>query len=196
MKYLSLLKGLTWHYVAAAVITVGILHICAVFAAPELATGTAYQRLAATLPVNKMVLLPPITPSAQPLPFLTADGRYAMCRFETSKGPVAITAALPERGWTLALHSPDGENFYTATAQPGSRTEISLLLVPTEERFLDLGLELGTGSQQPQQQPEGEALKLSAREGVVVLRAPDRGIAYRPRMEGLLKRAECMQKSF
>lgn len=196
MKYLSLLKGLTWHYVAAAIITVGILHICAVFAAPELATATAYQRLAGTLPFNKMVLLPPITPGAQPLPFLTADGRYAMCRFETSKGPVAITAALPERGWTLALHTPDGENFYTATAQPGSRTEISLLLMPKEERFLDLGLELGTTPAPREQLQEGEALKLPAREGVVVLRAPDRGIAYRPRLEALLKRAECAQKSF
>lgn len=196
MKYLSLLKGLTWHYVAAAVITVGILHICSVFAAPEMATATAYHRLEATLPVNKMVVLPPVTPSTQPLPFLTADGRYAMCRFQTSKGPVAITAVLPERGWTLALHSPDGENFYTATAQPGSRTEISLLLVPTEERFLDLGLELGNAPATHQEPQEGEALKLPAREGVVVLRAPDRGMAYRARMEGLLKRAECSQKSF
>jgi len=191
MTYLARLRKINLRTVAAALITVGILHICAVFAAPETATATAYMRLAGTLPLNKMVMLPPVTPAGQPLPFLSPDARYAMCRFESLNGPVAVNASLLDSGWTLAIHSSAGDNLYTATTQGGGRTEISLLLVPSEDRFVGLGI---GGPALATPQSSGKALTLPASEGIIVLRAPDKGTAYRPAAEAVMKRADCVQK--
>ncbi len=63
------------------------------------------------LPINNMQILPPVSPEAQPLPFMGTDARYAVCRFDTEEGAVALNATLPGPGWILALYSPEGDNF-------------------------------------------------------------------------------------
>lgn len=188
----SMLKTVNWRILAATFCAAGILHISATLAAPELASAPAYARLSRLLPENKMAVLPAITADTQPLPFLSPDARYAMCAFDSSKGTVEIKATLPEPGWTLSLHSPDGDNFYTAVAQPGRETEVALLLIPTDERFAGL-----TPEAKGQSNAETSvSLTLVASLGVAVLRAPDLGMAHTARNEAGLKAATCgMRKS-
>ena len=54
-----------------------------------------------------------------------------MCRYELTGGPVTVTAALADTGWTLSLHTPQGDNFYVMPAQQLRRGEVSFLLVPS-----------------------------------------------------------------
>lgn len=186
MWLLARLKRANWRLIAAAFFAVCILHIVATLAAPELATSSAYDRLAQDLPLNKMQVVPPVAPKTQLLPFLSPDARYALCRFDTLDGSVALTANLPGPGWTLALYSTEGENFYVSVAQPGRRTEISLLLVPSDERVT------GLAAHAPADAPQQDAtLTVAAQKGLAVLRAPDQGLAYRARNLAQLKRARC-----
>lgn len=171
---------------AAAVFASGILHILATLATPMLTPTSAYGRLAGDLPENSMELLPDITPDTQPLPFMSSDARYAMCRFDTTDGAVSITAVLPDPGWVLALYSPAGDNFFTSVAGPGRRPEVSLLIVPGESAWRP--------AVQPDANLEGTALTLHANEGLAVLRAPDRGEAYSTRALAQLKRAKCQYR--
>ncbi len=127
-----------WRFIATTFCAAAILHIVATLAAPEIAAAPPYSRLRQMLPLNTMQVMPPITADTQPLPFMAPDARYAMCRFDSSNGTVEVTASLPGPGWSLSLHSKEGENFYTAVAQPGRRTDVSLLLIPTDERFTGL----------------------------------------------------------
>jgi uncharacterized membrane protein len=186
MDVVTTLKNTNWRIIAAAFFAIAILHILATLVAPELTTSSGYDRLSRGLPVNKMQVLPPVAPGAQPLPFMSPDARYALCRFDTTDGSVAVTAVLPGPGWTLALYSTEGENFYTSVAQPGRRTNVSLLLVPTDDRFIALA---------PQARGEpaqaDSTLAVPAQKGVVVLRAPDQGLSYRARNLAELKRARC-----
>ncbi|MCC7253954.1 hypothetical protein [Hyphomicrobium sp.] len=171
---------------AAALFAAAILHILATLATPHLIPTSGYGRLAGDLPENTMQVLPVVAPDAQPLPFLSPDARYAVCRFDTRDGAVSISAALPDPGWVLALFSPAGDNFFTSVASPERRPEVSLLLVPGDDTW-----RLGTGSG-PGVAVTGEAtLTIPANEGIVVIRAPDRGEAYRPRALAELKRATC-----
>jgi uncharacterized membrane protein len=186
MRPVDRLLDLNWRVIAAALIAAAILHILVTLAAPRLTTASAIERLDAALPLNKMQVLAPIAPNNQPLPFLGPDGRYAMCRFDTSAAPVGIKASLPEPGWTLALYSKDGDNFYVAAGQPGTRTDLSILLVTSDERFMGLTPEARGLSTDKQ-----VSLPISAHHGVAVLRAPDRGPAYRAEVEAELKRASC-----
>jgi uncharacterized membrane protein len=172
--------------IALALFAVLILHILATLAAPRLAPSTAYSRLADLLPVNSMQILPPIAPGAQPLPFMGPDSRYAMCRFDSTKGPVQISAILPGAGWSLSLFTDKGDSLYTSVAQPGRRTEISLVLVTSDEKFAGL-----TPEASGQSVKEDRSLSLPAKRGIAILRAPDQGLAYKALNEAELKRSLC-----
>lgn len=186
MKLLARLKRLNWRLVGAALISVGILHICATLAMPWLSRASAYEQLAAILPANKMRMLPPPSPAAQPLPFLAPDFRYAMCRVDAGNGPVVVKVSLPDRGWTVSFYGTDGGSLYAASGQPGRGIDISLQVVSSDERFTGLTPEaLG------KTRSDDAAVTVGAREGIVVVRAPERGIAYRVRTESELARASC-----
>ncbi len=179
------LDWVNWRLVAAALLAIGILHISATLLAPQLATATAYQRLSSLLPLNVMKVLPPLTSATQPLPFLSADSRYAICRFSTAEGPVTVSATLWDRGWTIVLQTSEGESLYAAAGETGQRSDLSLLLVPSDERFLGLTPE-ARGIPQ-----ERAPLTLAARQGLVIVRAPDKGFAYAADIERRLKAATC-----
>ncbi len=177
--------------VGLAVVAAAILHILATLAAPQLSGVSPFSRLTPIAPLHTFQVLAPATPQAQPLPFLAPDMRYAICRYDTSKGPVAVTASLPGRGWMLSLYTTQGDNFFTATGQDAQATDLNLLLTPTADRFLGLTPEArGRASEVT------NALTLSTGRGMAVLRAPDRGQAYRAQTEEILKRATCNARPF
>lgn len=183
----KLLRLVKWRLVVAALIAVGILHILATLATPSLTGASAFARLKPALPANKMVVLPPLQPDRQPLPFLSADVRYAFCRYDTSRGPVAVKASLPDTGWSLSLYSPEGDNFYVATGTQGQTTDLSIVLVTSDERFMGLTPEARGLAADKQ-----ASVQTLTRQGLVVVRAPDRGRAYRNQIETVLKSASCV----
>ncbi len=170
-----------------ALVGIGILHICATLAAPDLATAPAHQRLKRQLPLNAMKVLPPVTAASQPLPFAGPDARYAMCLFDTAKSPVKLTASLVDVGWTLAIYNARGDSLYVAAGQPGQRTDVTVQLEPSGDRFTGLTPEARGLLPSEQQQ----ALVLAARSGVAIVRATDRGIAFQERTEAILREARC-----
>lgn len=177
---------LNWHVIAVALVCAGIVHIAATLLVPHLATGGAVQRLLTDLPVNKMLVLPPPTAERQSLPFMNPDTRLAVCRFDVSGGPVAISALLPDKGWSLGLYTPDGDNFYAVPAQDLRRAEVTFTLVPQSEQpsagFLGFGRTPTT---------EASRITVPQREGLVVVRASLRGQSYKRELEAQLARASC-----
>lgn len=193
MQVRSVIEGAITHGRAIFIATVAaaIIHILATLAAPELAGSTPVGRLARVAPLHKFEVLPPVSPQAQPLPFMAPDVRYAMCRYETERGPVTVTAQLPGSGWTLSLYTKEGDNFYTAVGKDGQTNDISLQLTPVADRFLGL-----TPEARGKVSEATSTLNIAADSGIAVLRAPDRGIAYRAETEAILKRASCTPHPF
>ena len=174
-----------------AVVSAAIIHILATLAAPRLTGSTPVGRLARVAPLHRFEVLPQVTPQSQPLPFMAPDVRYAMCRYETARGPVTVTARLPGVGWSLSLYTPDGDNFYTALGQDGLVSDIALQLTPIADRFLGLTPEArGKASEAT------STLNIATGSGVAVLRGPDRGIAYRADTEATLRLARCTPHPF
>lgn len=191
MKIADTLKNANWQLILAAPVAAGILHICATLAAPYLTASSAYSRLSG-LPVNRMQVLSVATPGAEPLPFMSPDARYAMCRFDTSGGPVEVASTLPpDLGWTLTVMTPEGDNIYATASVPQRPTPISLALVPSEEAFLGVTPE-ARGIAREMQPPT----VVAATRGIVVVRAPDKGFAYQHHVEAVLKDARCTPRSF
>jgi uncharacterized membrane protein len=183
-KSLAWLRAIGWRTIAGAALLGGIVHIGATLAVPALSRGNAFQHLRETLPANQMVLLPPPGPGKRPLPFMAPDALYAMCRFDVTTAPLTVVAALPDIGWTLSLHSPQGDNFYAMPAQQSRRDEVSLTIVAANDHG-----DLGVSAHRPamlESQIESPTL-----EGLVVIRAPLRGLAWNTATEAALRKATC-----
>jgi uncharacterized membrane protein len=188
----SMLKHANWQLIIAAPIAAAILHISATLAAPYLTAASAYSRLAPALPLNTLEILPPITPDTEPLPFLSPDARYAFCRFDSANGPVSVSATLPpDPGWLLAVISPHGDNVYAAASTPGRTTPIRIVLVPSEAHFLGVTPE-ARGVARDEQPP----VAIAASKGVIVVRGPDKGLAFRNEVETFLNMTSCSARSF
>lgn len=173
---------------AIALTLAGIVHICITFAMPALTGSNTFRKFAATLPSNRLDVLPPIAPGNQPLPFMAPDSRYAVCRYDTASGPVAVNVGLPDAGWLLALYSLEGDNFYHVVGQSGRRTSLSLLLVPPSDQVIGTAAEaqpVGLGG------PAGAPVTVATRQGLLFVRAPERGAAYRHEIEAELRKARC-----
>jgi uncharacterized membrane protein len=176
------LHWVSWRMVGAGALLGGIVHISWIFAAPISSTSHAYQQIAESLPLNQMVVLPLQASGRQILPYLPPDALYAVCRFDLSGGPVAVTAAVLRRGWALSLHTPQGSNFYVLPGQSQRRTDVSLLVVASDN---DAG-------PVPRRESAAETQIASPTvEGLIVLRGPLRGLAWTAETEVTLQRATC-----
>ena len=180
------LRGLSWYTALIALVTGGLIHITATLVVPQLAKASAFQRLSESLPVNRMRVLPPVDATSQPLHYLGPDVRLAICQYDVGDGPVALTVALPDKGWTLGLYTGWGDNFYVLPAQEARAGDINLTLVPPGERsfsLLTLGGRTAVTSISQIEVPETT--------GFAVIRAPIRGRAFTAEIETTLKRAGC-----
>lgn len=179
------LREVGWRTAVGAVLLGGIIHITATMAVPLVSSGHAFARLRDALPANRMIVLPPPTAGKQPLPFLAPDAVYALCRYDVSADSLMVRVAMGDVGWTLSLHTPQGDNFYVMPAQPQRQGEVSLTIVPGIDR-------LGEFVAAPRRITGQETNVASPSwEGIVMVRAPLKGLAWRAETEALLRRASC-----
>jgi uncharacterized membrane protein len=170
----------------AAILAGAVVHILATLAAPSFVEGSVHASLARQLPVNAMRILPVVSPTSQPLPFLAPDARYAVCLFDLRNGPVAVAATLPEAGWSVAIYTARGDGLYAVPGVDERETRLSLVLVPAGDRFIGQTREARTGVVGPQ-------IESAAETGIVVVRAPQDGVAFASRVEAVLRTANCTQ---
>jgi uncharacterized membrane protein len=178
------LDALGWRTLAGALLTAGIVHILATLAVPLLGSGSAFAKLRADLPVNRMVVWTPSAPGKEALPFLMPDALFAVCRFDLSRDSLNVTATLVHAGWVLSLHTAMGENFYAMPAQPLNHAEVSLTVVPGGDKS-----EFVPQPRRPGLADASVASPTSA--GLVIVRAPLKGVAWRQETEAILRRASC-----
>ncbi|MCB1522121.1 MAG: hypothetical protein KDJ37_16345 [Hyphomicrobiaceae bacterium] len=185
MKIWTLVSGINWRLVVAALFGIGALHILATLAAPDITRTTAFDRLKRELPPNKLLILPPMAPGQQPLPFMTPAQRFAMCRFDTRVGPVEIAANLEHPGSSLTIYSTGGDVVFAAAATNEAVAQ-RVRLIPPDGRFLGLS-------------PEARGViarnvpsaTVAAKSGIIVVALPERGIAYQAETGRALEGATC-----
>jgi uncharacterized membrane protein len=142
------------------------------------------QRLRSELPANRMVIVPAPAPGRQMISFMVPEAAYALCRFDLSVDSLRVSTALLDQGWVLSLHTATGDNFYVMPGQT-RRTDVAFVLMPGVAA-LDVGpvpRRFGTSGEVQIPSPTAE--------GLVVVRAPYKGIAYRSQTEAALAQTVC-----
>ena len=176
----------SWQWMSVSLVAGGMIHILATLVVPKMTTASAWHRLSARLPVNRMVVLPPATAGNQALPYMGPDTRVAICRYDLSQGPLVVSVTLPDKGWSLGLYSPDGDNFFAVPAQEQRIAEVKFTLRPPAERLLGI-FNWGRGVDATISE-----VVVPRIEGLVVIRAPLRGRVYQSEAEAVLARASCV----
>jgi uncharacterized membrane protein len=165
----------------------GILHLSTTLAVPLLGPGLAYQKLRELLPANTMMVVAPARPGKQLLPFLLPDAYYAICRYALAGDALSITAPLLDLGWTLSLHTPHGDNFYVIPGQQLRTADLSLVIVPGAEKSGDLM----PAATRRASTPSEDQIASPSEEGLIIIRAPLKGLAWKGEAEAALGRAKC-----
>lgn len=171
-----------------------VLHISYVLAAPHITAKTAWRQLSPQLPLNEMKVLPPIRPNAQPLPFMTPDVRYAMCRFDLAAGHLQVRTRLVDPTWLVMLFTAQGENFSTFASADVQKPELEMTVQPTTEQSLLQSVQTfltRTNKELRGPREPGLVITSPSREGILVVRAPTMGVAFAKEVEQALSAASC-----
>jgi uncharacterized membrane protein len=116
---------------------------------------------------------------------MTPDALYAFCRYDITFDSLRVVTALAEPGWTLSLHTSHGDNFYVMPAQTG-RADVSFVIVPG-------GADRLPEAPASRRISGGDTQVASPElEGVVMVRAPLKGLAWRSETEAALARTSCL----
>lgn len=173
-----------WRVILGALIVGGLLHISIVMLTPLRHGNGSLQRLRSELPANRPVLVVAPGPQRQPMSFMVPDAAYVLCRFDLSVDSLRVSTALLDQGWVLSLHTAVGDNFYVMPGQ-AKRTDVAFVLMPGVAA-LDVGpVPRRFGSSGEVQIPAPTT------EGLVVVRAPYKGLAYRSETEATLAQTVC-----
>ncbi len=177
-----------WHWLAAAGLAGLLLHFVAVFAVTSTFARRDLAVLSSLGAANTMTVLAPIGPDNQPLPFMMADARYAICHFDIAKSPVVVRATFGDDDWSIALYDPNGDNVYVVTGADLDRREIELLLTAKQD---GLATPLSTSKDAA---ATSVTVGLASRTGVAVISAPIAGSAFANSIERLLLQATCQPR--
>jgi len=176
---------LSWYAITLSLLVAGIIHIIAVLGIPQIAPRNAWTRLTTLADANTLVVLPHPSPAHQSLPMMAPDMRYAICRYDLSRGPVRINTRIPDELWNIAFYDPSGTNYYTISGGDIKREKIEIIVSTQSNALLDDETNALIYSE--------DSLVVTSPEnlGLVMIRAPLAGTSYADRTERALRRASC-----
>ncbi|MBU2531761.1 MAG: hypothetical protein KKB37_03400 [Alphaproteobacteria bacterium] len=166
-----------WRFGAAALVAGAIIHILVTLSAADFSQTSAFRILSEEIAVNQVTFADPVTSQSQPLPFLSPDSLYTYCLFDASLAQIRVSVTLPDAGWSLSLHTPKGENFYYVPGIVSRETRIELVLDPPGNVFAHGATEVSEATQAI------PVVKLPDVRGLVILRSPIKGLAYRRKVD-------------
>ncbi len=172
------------------------VHICIILIMPYVSKSTAWSRLENTTKLNELSILSHDDgQKAAPLTFMAPDVRYAVCRYDLTKGPLQMRSPLPNDLWSIALYSPHGENYYLISGRDVQNKAVNLLVVV--DKTID--------NEKQEEQNPGAGGKNSLREitvsapaktGIIIIRAPVPYPAFESEVSDLLDQAFCRSVTF
>lgn len=103
------------------VLSAAIGHVFVLTSIPSFIMGKAHQTFEEQgIPSNKFVSSPRQTPQTQRIVRPSPDLAYAICRFDTTTGPVFINAPLWDGYGSLSIFNANTDNVYVADLSTGS----------------------------------------------------------------------------
>jgi uncharacterized membrane protein len=119
-------------WAAATLLIAGVVHIVSVLLMPAVAPRDAYARVRSAMggaPANKIFLLPPMAPGAEPLPFEDPAFAEAVCVYDLGKGMLRVAAVADGEDYlALSFHGLAGRMFHAITDRAAIKGKIDIVI--------------------------------------------------------------------
>ncbi|WP_244430782.1 DUF1254 domain-containing protein [Methylocystis sp. ATCC 49242] len=127
-RYLDLIP-----WAIATLLIAGIVHIVSVLLMPTVAPRDAFARLAEAANAgearNGLVLLPPMAPGSEVLPFEDPAFAEGVCVYDLAKGPIRVSApADGEDFLALSFHAGAGRIYHAITDRSAIKGKIDIVI--------------------------------------------------------------------
>jgi uncharacterized membrane protein len=175
-------------WAAATLLVAGIVHIVSVLLMPTVAPRDAYARVLAAVddaPKNRLVVLPPMSPGAEPLPFEDPAFAEAVCVYDLSKGLLRVAAPADGEDYlALSFHARAGRVFHAMTDRAAIKGKIDIVI--GDERQIDA---LQSASEEAP--PQEVRLTAPTKRGFVLVRSFARRLSDQARARERLASVSC-----
>lgn len=116
-------------FILGGLLVGGIIHVAIVFLVPGYAGKDAWAQMGRFGPDGQFHALPMAEPGLEALTNLDPWMMETVCRFSLSKGPIRVTANLPDEFWSVAAFDRHGRNVYSLNdrAAEGSHLDLAIL---------------------------------------------------------------------
>lgn len=120
-------------WLIATLLVAAIVHIVSVLLMPALAPRDALARLAAyartAAPAEGLVVLPPMAPGAETLPFEDPAFAEAVCVYDLAKGPLRVKTTVDGDDFLgLSFHANAGRIYHSMTDRSAIKGKIDIVL--------------------------------------------------------------------
>lgn len=177
------MKGLLF-WTVAILLLAGVVHLGYVLIVPQLDMRAGIDELRRLTGSAALTVLS----RDDSIRVMGPDGRWlihALCVYDLSEGPVAVSARVPATYWSMAIYSASGETFYSLNDRQADVDQVDLLIRQSSAPLL--------GEDQELVLPEGDVFTVRAPDpkGVVVMRALAGEPAEYERASRILARSSC-----
>ena len=180
-----MMRILFW-LITASVLGVGA-HVATLLFAPKL----TFERSLASAVDGERNQFALLTPQAQArlLPEYPRDALFGLCRFDLGKGPVTLTANMPDSLWVLAVYSSTGKTLYTVNDQQSGVNNFELKLVKAQS-LLDM---LSARGEDEPESVTDQAWSVASpdKKGLALLWVPMPDPAQRAQLTAILGKSSC-----
>jgi uncharacterized membrane protein len=167
------LEAITW--LVAILCVAGIVHLATILVMPRIAPDNPYARISALGPANRLVMLPPVEPGHEVLPYEDPATAVAACPYDLARGPVRLRGQLASDALVLfSFHGRYGQTFYSMTDRSALRGRIDVVIA-TRDQLDDI-----EANDAEDELPQELRLEAPTRQGFILLRA----LAERPSLMG------------
>lgn len=177
------MKGLLF-WTVAILLLAGVVHLGYVLIVPQLDMRAGIDELRRLTGSAALTVLS----RDDSIRVMGPDGRWlihALCVYDLSEGPLAVSAMVPATYWSMAIYSASGETFYSLNDRQADVDQVDLLIRQSSAPLL--------GEDQELVLPEGDVFTVRAPDpkGVVVMRALAGEPAEYERASRILARSSC-----
>jgi uncharacterized membrane protein len=171
-------------WTVAILLLAGVVHLGYVLIVPQLDMRAGIDELRKLTGSRALTVLS----RDDSIRIMGPDGRWlvhALCVYDLSEGPLAVSATVPATYWSMAIYSAGGETFYSLNDRQADVGQVDLMIRQSSAPLL--------GEDEDVALPEGNVFTVRAPDpkGVVVMRALASEPAEYERAFRILARSSC-----
>lgn len=116
-------------WIAATIVLAVLFHLVTVMVYPTFIMRVVMNRMETMYGgANRLLHAPPTTAESRRVVRPSPDLLYSACVYDVSKGPIKITASIPDTYWSISFYETNTDNFFVKNDRQVQSKEAAFIL--------------------------------------------------------------------